>query len=857
VLRLARLRLRRGRARHLLAAGAAVLTGVVGVTVAGQTSVSPSTPTSTPRRAAVSAPVANAARRTPAPVAAHASTPVLSAATQTELVTTYCATCHSERAKAGGLVLANFSAMRAHEQPEVVERMIRKLRAGMMPPAGAKRPDAATIAALTTALESRMDEHAAANPNPGWRPFQRLNRAEYTRAVKDLLGIEVDVTAFLPADTMSHGFDNVADVQGLSPTLLEGYLRAASQISRLAVGDRDATPAVVTYKVGRTMSQMRHVEGAPLGTRGGVSVNHIFPADGEYVIGVNLHNEPLGGLYGRTTMSVMELTEEIDVSIDGERVAVIPLNERMSESDQSNSLDPRTARVYVTAGPHRVSAAFVQRFEAPPNDLLIPVENTLADVSMSFGVTLLPHLRDMTVHGPYRVTGVSDTVSRRSIFSCRPTTAAEEPACAQQIVRSLATRAFRGPVPAEDLDTLMAFYRKGRGNGDFEHAIRYTLQAILASPRFAFRLEEVPATARAGQSFRLNDQDLASRLSFFLWGTVPDAELVKVTAQGGLRTAAGLAAQVSRMLADPRSEALATRFAAQWLRLQDLDKIIPDYLQYPHYDDTLAWSLRRETELFVDSLLRERRSVLDLLDADYTFVNERVAIHYGIANVTGSQFRRVTIADPNRRGILGHGSILALTSIADRTSPVLRGKWIMEVLLGSPPPPPPPNVPALDDVKDVKGGRTLSVRERMEEHRKNPACTSCHKVIDPLGLALENFDVTGAWRIKDNEVAVDPVGVLYDGMNLDGPVALRAALKTHKDAVLLSFTEALMTYATGRRVEPFDMPAIRRIIRDAAAQDNTVAAFVQGVAASQAFRMSRAELPETATTTVAPAAGRH
>jgi hypothetical protein len=656
---------------------------------------------------------------------------------------------------------------------------------------------------------------------------------------------------------MSHGFDNVADVQGLSPTLMEGYLRAASQISRMAVGDREATPAVVTYKVGRTMSQMRHVEGAPLGTRGGVSVTHIFPADGEYVIGVNLHNEPLGGLYGRTTMSVMDLKEEIDVSIDGERVAVIALNERMSESDQTNSLDPRTARVHVKAGPHRVSAAFIQRFEAPPNDLLVPVENTLADVSMSFGVTLLPHLRDMTVHGPYSVTGVSDTVSRRTIFSCRPTSAAEEPACAAQIVRSLAARAFRGPVPPADLDALMAFYDRGRETGDFEHAIRHVLQAILASPRFAFRLEAMPATARAGQNYRLSDQDLASRLSFFLWGTVPDADLVKAASQGGLRTPAALSRQVSRMLADPRSEALATRFGAQWLRLQDLDKIIPDYLQYPHYDDTLAWSFRRETELFMDSLLREDRSVLDLVDADYTFVNERVAIHYGMPNVTGSQFRRVTVTDPNRRGILGHGSILALTSIADRTSPVLRGKWIMEVLLGSPPPPPPPNVPALDDVKDVKGGRTLSVRERMEQHRANPACMSCHKVIDPLGLALENFDVTGAWRIKDNEVAVDPVGDLYDGTRLDGPVALRRALMAHQDAVLLSFTEALMTYATGRRVAAFDMPAIRRIIREAAAQDYKVTAFVQGVVASDAFRMSRAELPEATTTAPVAAGARH
>jgi cytochrome c553 len=836
-------------------AGVAALVAVVGAQPQPPDRVRPAAAAAAARPVPAPAPTAAPAQATPAPVRSHDVPGPLSAAGQTELVATYCATCHSERAKAGGLSLAGFNAMQAQSQPELVEKMIRKLRAGMMPPAGAKRPDAPTVAALTTALEGRMDEHAAANPNPGWRPFQRLNRAEYARAVKDLLGLDVDVAAYLPADTMSHGFDNVADVQGLSPTLLEGYLRAASQISRLAVGDRDATPAVVTYKVGRTMSQMRHVEGAPIGTRGGISVTHVFPADGEYVIGVNLHNEPLGGLYGRTTMSVMELQEEIDVSIDGERVAVIALNERMSESDPANSLDPRTARVYVKAGPHRVSAAFVQRFEAPPNDLLIPVENTLADVSMSFGVTLLPHLRDMSVHGPFSVTGVSDTVSRRLIFTCRPTTAAEEPACAAEIVGSLAARAFRGPVGAAELEALMRFYEQGRRRGDFEHAIRYALQAILASPRFAFRLEEAPATVRAGQPYRLNDQDLASRLSFFLWGTVPDAELVRLAAQGGLRTPAGLAKQVARMLSDPRSEALATRFGAQWLRLQDLDKIIPDYLQYPHYDDTLAAGLRRETELFLDSLIRDDRRVLELLDADYTFVNERVAIHYGLANVTGSQFRRVAVTDPNRRGILGHGSILALTSIADRTSPVLRGKWIMEVLLGSPPPPPPPNVPALDEVKDVKSGRTLSVRERMEQHRANPACMSCHKVIDPLGLALENFDVTGAWRIKDNEVTVDPVGVLYDGMTLDGPVALRQALKAHQDAVLLSFTEALMTYATGRRVEAFDMPAIRRIIRDAAARDYRVTAFVQGVVASQAFQMSRPTAPDAVPTTTAD--GRH
>ena len=829
--------------------GGAALVTALGLTVAAQTGTAPKAAVA-PAAATAQAPAATlAASRTaaaPRPAVAHSVDPTLTAVTQTELVATYCATCHSERAKAGGLSLSNWSAMKAQEQPQVVEKMIRKLRAGMMPPAGARRPDEATITALTAALESRMDEHASINPNPGWRPFQRLNRAEYTRAVKALLGIDVDIAAFLPPDTLSAGFDNVADVQGLSPTVLEGYLRAASQISRLAVGDREATASAVTYKVGRTMSQMRHIDGAPMGTRGGISVVHIFPADGEYVIGVNLHNEPLGGLYGRSTLSVMDINEEIDVAVDGERVALIPLNTRMSESDPKNSLDPKTARISVKAGPHRVSAAFVQKFEAPINDILIPVENTLADVSMSFGVTLMPHLRDMTVNGPYQVTGVSDTVSRRLVFTCRPTTAAEATPCAQDILEHLAARAFRGPTSAADLDVLMGFYQQGRSSGDFEQAIRFSLQAILASPRFVFRLEEVPATLRAGQPYRLNDQDLASRLSFFLWGTVPDTDLLEAAAAGQLRAPAALRKQVSRMLADGRSETLATRFAAQWLRLQDLDKMVPDYLQYPDYDDSLAQSMRRETELFVDSLLREDRSVLELLDSDYTFVNERVAVHYGIPNVTGAEFRRVTVTNPNRRGILGHGSVLALTSIADRTSPVQRGKWVMEVLLGSPPPAPPPNVPALDETKDTSGGRTLSVRERMEAHRKNPACMSCHKVIDPLGLALENFDVTGAWRVKDNEVPVDATGELYDGTRMEGPAGLRNALLKHKDAFLLSFTERLMTYATGRRVESFDMPTVRRIIKEAAAQNYKLSAFVHGVVASQAFTMSRvAEAPDT------------
>jgi hypothetical protein len=662
-----------------------------------------------------------------------------------------------QRARQGRRPLAlHFDAAKIEEHADTTEKMIRKLRTGMMPPPNARRPEPALIASFVDTLETRIDAAAALNPNPGWRPFQRLNRAEYQRAVRDLVGIDVDVTAFLPPDTISRGFDNVADVQNFSPTLMESYLRAASQISRLAVGDRNASATSVTYKIGRTASQMRQVEGAPMGTRGGTSVVHTFPADGEYVIKMSMHNEPLGGIYGRTSMATMDIKEQVEVSINGERAALVDLNTRMSETDPRNSLEIKTPPIHIPAGPQRVSAAFIQRFDGPLDDLLIPLENTLADVNISFGVTALPHMRDMTILGPSSVTGVSDTVSRRMIFSCRPTTAKEEETCAADILKRLSAQAYRGGATADDLQDAMQFYDQGRKKGDFESGIRMALQSILVSPRFLFRLEQAPQPdvkiVKAARTYRVSDQDLASRLSFFLWGTVPDTDLLKAASLGTLHTPAGLEKQVRRMLADRRSEALSTRFGSQWLRLQDLEKIHPDYLIYPQYDDTLAHAMQRETELFFDSLVREDRSMLDLLTADYTFVNERLAKHYGIPNVTGSAFRRVQTPE-YRRGIFGHGSILTLTSNADRTSPVQRGKWVMEVLLGSPPPPPPPNVPLLDDVKAAIGGKMLSTRERMEEHRKNPACTSCHRVIDPLGLALENFDATGAWRIKDNEGA--------------------------------------------------------------------------------------------------------
>jgi cytochrome c551/c552 len=761
------------------------------------------------------------------PVPAH-TTPVTSES-QTALIKQYCVTCHNDRAKTGGLSLVAFDVARAAEHAELTEKMIRKLRVGMMPPAGARRPAPEVLHALVEGLEQRVDAAAAAAPNPGWRPFQRLNRAEYARAIKDLLDLDVDIAALLPADTISDGFDNIADSQTFSPTLLTSYLRAAGKITALAIGDREARPAETNYKIPKTASQLKRVEGAPFGTRGGLSTVHVFPADGEYVFRMDLHANACGVLFGGPTTG-----EQLEVAVDGERVALFDINPRMTEAETGLTL--KTPPIYLRAGPRRVSAAFLQRFEGPVQDLLAPIEHTLADtqIGVAVGITTLPHLKDLSIVGPYRLTGVSETPSRRKVFSCRPTVPGEEAPCAREIVQRLASSAFRGPVAESDFAALMGLYDAGRNERDFESGIGAALEAILVSPQFLFRLE--PARARASaRTYRIGDRELASRLSFYLWGSSPDAELLSLASAGRLSAAAELEKQVRRMLADPKSEALATRFATQWLRLNDVDEMLPDALLYPYFDHSLGQAFKRETQLFFDSIVREDRSVLDLLTADYSYVNERIARHYGIANVTGPAFRRVTLPE-YRRGILGQGSILVLTSVADRTSPVMRGKWVMEVLLGSPPPPPPDNVPPFDATKAAVGGKLLSVRERMEEHRRNPACTSCHRVIDPLGLALDNFDVTGKWRIKDNEVPIDATGELYDGTKMSGPAGLRDALLKHQDAVLLSFTERMLTYALGRRLAAADMPAVRAIVRGAARRDNKMSAFVLGIVRTAAFQ---------------------
>ncbi|MGE0041703.1 MAG: DUF1592 domain-containing protein [Vicinamibacterales bacterium] len=782
-----------------------------------------------------------------APAVSHAVPAAQAAApADAELVKTYCVGCHNDARKIGGLTLEHFDPAAAADAPQTAERMIRKLTAGMMPPAGARRPDAATLAAFTAGLETRVDAAAARHPVPGWRPSQRLTRAEYARAVDDLLGLDVDVTAYLPPDTITDGFDNVADAQSFSPSLLDGYLRAASQIARLAVGDRQASPTTVTYKVAGFESQMRHVEGTPFGARGGFAVTHVFPADGDYTFRALFVRTVSGELFGNTAIALQGQNEQLEITIDGERVAMLEAHPGMSDADKGG-LSVETPPIHLTAGPHTLAAAFVPHSVGPVDDLMTPIDHTLIDTryGTGFGITSAPHLQDVTVLGPLTVTGVSDNPVRRRIFTCRPTAASEEAACAASIVRRLATEAFRGTMAPADFEDIMGFYEQGRKDGDFESGVRLALQALLAHPRFLYRFETQPTRAAADAAAPVSDLELASRLSFFIWGTVPDAELIEVARAGRLGRPAVFDQQVRRMLKDPRSEALSTRFWSQWLRLQDVDKLRPDGLLYPYWDKSLSEGFRRETELFFDNLVHEDRSLLEMLTADYTFVNERVARHYGIPNVTGNAFRRVALP-PERRGILTQGSILLLTSVADRTSPVQRGKWVMQVMLASPPPPPPPNVPALDATKGVADGKVLTVRQRMEQHRANPACNSCHRVIDPIGLALENFDVTGRWRIKDNGTPVEVTGTLYDGTEMDGPAGLRDALLAHKEALLRGFTESLMTYALGRRVEYYDMPTVRAIVRDAAKQDYKVSAFILGVANSPAFRMRGPETTEAA-----------
>ena len=744
----------------------------------------------------------------------------------TSVIRRYCQVCHNDALLTGNLSMEEFAVERVEQSDpltEIGERMIRKLRAGMMPPPGIPRPGPDTLLALVETLEHRIDSAAVANPNPGIRTFPRLNRAEYESMIDDLLALKVNAGDWLPLDSKSENFDNIADAQALSPTLLEAYLNAATEISFLAVGDPDAPAVNRTYTNPEYVSQhpWDHVEGTPFGTRGGMVVDHIFPADGEYFFEMTFRSGSNSRLH------------DLDVSIDGENVATLPYE------NFGRGVPLRTDPIFVRAGQHRVSVAFIKQSEGPYEDLIRPHDWSLAGGgSGGAGITTLPHLKDLVIGGPHSPTGVSDTPSRRRIFGCRPTSASEEEGCARRIISDLVTRAYRRPATAEDVDGLMLFYESGSAAGTFEDGIRNALEAILASPHFVFRIERETGV-QPGANYLLSDIDLANRLSFFLWGSPPDDRLLALASRGELRVEGALEREARRMLADPRSEALGPRFVNQWLRLPDVYLNRPDPNFFPNFDENLARAMVTETEMFFNHLVREDRSIFELYNADYTYAEERLARHYGFEDVAGGSFRRVR-SDPTRKGIFGHGSVLVLTSLANRTSPVLRGKWVMEVLLGTPPPPPPPGVPALEETEGAADGKFITTRQRMEMHRANPVCSSCHKFMDPIGLALDNFDVTGKWRVRENGQPLDTRGELYDGTPVSNPGELVDALLARPIPLVRTFTLNLMAYAMGRRVEYHDQPALRKIVGEAEEDGYRMSSFIVGIVNSEPFRMKRA-----------------
>jgi hypothetical protein len=766
------------------------------------------------------------------------------------VVNRYCAGCHNDKLKSGGFSWTKLDLNHPEKNPEAAEKVSRKLRAGMMPPAGAPRPDAATLRALAVTVETGLDRAATLHPYAGAPDLHRLNRSEYRNSIRDLLNLDVDVSSLLPPDDMSHGFDNMADALTVTPAVMQGYIRAAGKISRLAIGDTQATPSQTMYNVPKVVNQMRHADGAPFGTRGGVSVMHSFPADGEYKFSLTMYYYYLEQLFG-IALPANLTNQQIEISVDGAPIHTFTIDPKVPETKASYVTPP----VLIKAGPHRVSAAFIEKADGPLVDTVTLDEQEMLDVSIGTqpGMTTLPHLHTMTVTGPMNITGISETPSRKKIFACHPANQNEELACAKKIIANLARQAYRRPVNDSDVERLLNDYQFGHNQGNFETGIRMVVQAIIADPQFAFRFERDPANAVPGTNYRLSDLELATRLSYFLWSSAPDEELIALAGQNKLHTPAILEQQVRRMLASPKADAIASNFASEWLHLQNLKEVDPDGVLFPNFTRNLGLSMLRETQLLFGSIMREDRNVGELLTANYTFVDDVLARHYGIPNVAGSEFRRVALTDPNRFGLLGQGSVLTLTSQANRTSPVQRGKYVMEVMLGSPPPNPPPNVPPLKE--NVNNEKQQSVRERMEEHRANPACASCHKMMDPIGLSLENFDAVGLWREKDSGVPVDNSGQLYDGTKLNGPVSLRNAILTHSDAFLNNFAENLLAYATGRVLDYRDMPAVRAIVQGAEKNNFKFSAFVLGAVKSVPFQMRKAEDTQPVpTSTAAPAA---
>jgi hypothetical protein len=736
----------------------------------------------------------------------------------------YCLTCHNARVRSGGLALEATKVADAAREPQLWEKVARKLRTGMMPPANAPRPDRAVLDRLATAVEETIDRAAAASPDPGAPALHRLNRTEYGNAVRDLLDLPIDAARLLPGDDSSEGFDNLASVLSVSPALMQAYVSAAATISRLAVGDPTISAGLTTYTAPRGASQAVHREGLPLGTRGGILVQHVFPLDAEYEFRVARAG---GGLFG---LAPVGTDDTVEITLNGERVRLLDRNAR------------GPVRLAIPAGPQTLGVAIVRKANARG------VDDLFSELASSAGV------QSVTINGPLNPTGPGDTPSRRRIFLCRPPSVRppvanaaapvastgstrEESACARQILAALATRALRRPITTGDatVDLLMEFFESGRSLRGFETGIQYALARLLVDPQFIYRFERAPLGARPGTVYRISDLELATRMSFFLWSSLPDEELMAVASAGRLSDTSVLAQQTQRMLADRRARALIDNLAGQWLLLRQLDEVAAGTKEF---DGNLRYAFRRETELLFETIVREDRSILDLIDADYTFVDERLARHYGVPNVRGSRFRRVTLGD-SRRGLLGHGSFLTVTSAANRTSPVKRGKWILENLLGAPVPLPPPGVETNLAESKEPGSAPTSMRQRLERHRANPSCAACHAVMDPVGFSLEHYDLIGKWRDADSGVPVDPSGRLADGTALDGPASLRKALLDRRDAVAMTATEKLLTYALGRRIEHFDMPAVRAIVREAGRNDYRFSALIAGIVTSTPFRMKR------------------
>ena len=716
------------------------------------------------------------------------------------LLKQYCLTCHNDRAKMGGLVL-DVELSKIAADRERWEKVVRKVKTGMMPPSGQPRPARERLDAFAAAMETRLDAAADPKASLDTPALHRLNRNEYANAIRDLLDVSVDVSALLPADGSSEGFDNVAEALSVSPSLIQGYVSAAMKISRLAVGDRTMAPSQVVYPAPPALAQDKHIEGLPIGTRGGMVVRHTFPLNAEYEFTIG-GGGGRGGPAGGT-----------DVTLDGVRLTV---------------QNTRRFRIPVTAGPHTIGIAVLDGQRGAG------VDDAYSDFrSATNGFTVGGGVQNVAIMGPYAPTGTGDTPSRRRIFTCNPSAGPSEETCARSILSRLARRAYRGTVAPREIDTLIGFYKQGRARGDFETGMQEALARLLVAPRFLYRTEQEPAGVAAGASYRISDTELASRLSFFLWSSIPDEELLDLAAKNRLRDPATLPRQVKRMIADSKADAFVENFAGQWLYLRDLATV---QTEAPGFDDNLRRSLRRETEMLFDTIVRGDRSLIELLDADYTFVDERLARHYGIPNIRGSHFRKITL-DPSspRRGLLGHGSMLTVTSTATRTSPVMRGKWILENLLGAPPPQPPANVETnLGEGEEI--AKTTTLRQRLERHRASPVCASCHNIMDPLGFALENYDLIGAWREKDGPAKVDTSGRLADGTPLSGPVDLRQAVLSRSDAFVTTATEKLFVYALGRPVHYYDMPMVRTVVRRASKEGNRFSAFLLGIVESDAFQ---------------------